>query len=169
MFFTKTHKYHFSIPKEDLKNRLLGNHVKIHNLDFEVFEKEDSLHIIPPAEQVEAIKTLPITNVNMKEEGNSKTRVVITSKMREFDAGGPMLIVIFCTFMFAASMVLLYVGGDPLVTYFLLGISVFIFTIFYIRLQLGYFDYVRKVRDYVKSKAEPVAANVNIKAPLIPA
>ena len=160
MIFTSTRNYRFQVPKEELKNRLIGNHVKIHNLDFEVFEQEGALRIVPHAEQVETIKTLPITNVDMTQEGD-KTRVTITSKMREFDAGGPMLIVVFCAFMFAASMVLLYVGGEPLVTYTLLGISLGIFTIFWIRLQMGYFDYVRKVRSYIKSKADFSGARVN--------
>jgi hypothetical protein len=169
MFFTRTHSYKFSIPKEDLKNRLIGNHVKIHNLDFEVFEEGQKLRIIPHAEQVEAIKTLPITDVDMNEEGN-KTKVTITSKMREFDAGGPMLIMVFCSFMFVAAMVLYILAVEPVVMYILLGMSLFIFTVFCIRLQMGYFDYVRKVREYVKNKAEgvtPKASTMNV--PILPA
>ena len=98
MFFTRTHRYNFPISKEDLKNRLIGKHVKIHNLDFEVMEKDNSISIIPHAEQVETIKTLPITKVVLKEVGG-KTSVTITSKIRKLDAGGPFLVVIFCGFM----------------------------------------------------------------------
>ena len=153
MFFTRTQRFLSSVPKEDFKSRLIGNHVKIHDLDFEVTEKDQLLRIIPHAEQVNAIKTLPITHVDVKEAGN-KTNIVVTCKMRRFDAGGPMLVVLFCTFLFLASIVLLYVGGEPSITYTLLSISVLIFTVFWVRLEMGYFDYVRKIRAHVKSKLE---------------
>ena len=152
MFFTRTQKYHFPIPKNDLKNRLIGKHVKIHNLDFEVFEDGPMLHIIPHAEQVQAIKTLPVTSVKLLEEGNN-TKVVIKSKMRKLDSGGPFLIVIFCTFFFLASFILLYVGGERTITYTMLSIASFIVVLFSYRMQTGYFDYVRKVRSYVKNRA----------------
>jgi len=166
MFFTRTHNFNFPGSKEELKNRLMGKHVKIHNLDFEVLEEDNKLSIIPHAEQVEAIKTLPVTTVDIKDDG-SKTKVVITSRLRPFDSGGPMLVMIFCIFMFAASIVLLYVGNEPLITYTLLGISLFIFTTFWIRMQMGYFDYVRKIRAYVKSKGNPVTSEINV--PVLPA
>ncbi len=167
--FTKTRSYKFPVSRQDLKNRLIGNHVKIHNLDFEVFEEDQKLRIIPHAEQEEAIKTLPITDVEMREEGGS-TKVIVTSKMREFDAGGPMLIMVFCSFMFAASMVLFFLKVEPIVMYILLGMSVFIFSVFCIRLQMGYYDYVRKVQEYVKNKAEGVDTNTsNMNAPVLTA
>ena len=159
MFFTRTHTFQFSIPKEELKSRLIGRHVKIHNLDFEIFEKENKLSIVPHAEQVDAIKTLPITSVVFNQAGD-KTKVVVTSKMRQIDSGGPFLIIIFCLFMFAASLILLQVGNESGIAYTLLGISVAIFTIFCIRMQMGYFDYVRKIRSYVKSNAEPGFASM---------
>lgn len=157
MFFTRTHSFHYNGSKEELQNRLMGKHVKIHNLDFEVLEEEGKVSIIPHAEQVDAIKTLPITTVDMRDEGG-KTKVIVTSKLRPFDSGGPMLVMIFCIFMFAASIVLLYVGNEPLITYTMLGISLFIFAAFWIRMQMGYFDYVRKIRAYVKSKGTPATA-----------
>ncbi len=152
MFFTRTQRFHSNVRKEDLKRRLVGNHVKIHDLDFEVTEKDHMLRIIPHAEQVNAIKTLPITHVDVKEKGD-KTNIVVTSKMRKFDAGGPQLVIIFCTFLLLASMVLLYVG-EPSIAYTLMGISVGIFSIFWVRMEMGYFDYVRKIRAHVKSKLE---------------
>jgi hypothetical protein len=159
MFFTRTHTFHFPLSKEELKNRLVGKHVRIHNLDFEVLEIDDKLSIIPHAEQVEVIKTLPITTVVFKEEGN-KTKVVVTSKMRQLDSGGPFLIVIFCSFMFIASLILFNLGTERGVAYTLFGISIFIISLFCIRMQMGYFDYVRKVRVYVKSKADPVISGL---------
>jgi hypothetical protein len=153
MFFKRTHRYLSSLPKDVFKKQLNGNHVKIHDLDFEVLEKGHALSIIPHAERVDSIKTLPITHVDIKAEGN-KTKVVITSKMRKIDSGGPQLVLIFCAFMFAASFILFYVGGEKMITYTLLGISSLTFIIFYVRMQMGYFDYVRKINTYIKSKLE---------------
>lgn len=48
---------------------------------------------------------------------------------------------------------LLYVG-EPSIAYTLMGASVGIFTIFWVRMEMGYFDYVRKIRAHVKSKLE---------------
>ena len=151
MFFTRTHQYNCPIPKDDFKNLLIGKHVRIHNLDFEVLEKDHMLSIIPHAEQVDAIKTLPITHVIFKDAGD-KTHVIITSKMRKIDVGGPQIIVIFCAFLLATAIVLHYTSNEPILSYLLFGTSVVIFMLFWIRLQIGYFDYVRKVRAYVKSK-----------------
>ncbi len=153
MFFTKTKRYEGSIPKQDLKTRLIGNHVKIHDMDFEVYEKENSLRIIPHAEQTESIKTLPITRVEINEEGN-KMNVVVTSKMRKLDSGGPILIMFFCIFLILASVILMAVDGEPKLIYSLLGAGSGIFIIFFVRMQMGYFDYVRKIRSYVKSQME---------------
>jgi len=154
MIFTTTHSYDSSIPNEDLINRLNGNHLHIHNLDFEVLEKDHSLSIIPHAEEESAIKTLPITQVDVKKDGN-KTKVIITSKMRKIDSGGPMLVMLFCSFLFLASFASLYVGRERQITYALLGIGLSIFIAFCVRMQTGYFDYVRKIHNYVKSNLGP--------------
>ena len=153
MLCTKTQRFHSSIAKEDFIHQMTGKHVSIHNMDFEVVEKEDSLTIIPHAEQEEAIKTLPITKVDLKKNGNEMD-VVVTSKMRKLDLGGPLLVVIFCTFLLLISFVLLYVQRQAQITYTLIGISTLIFSVFYIRMQMGYYDYVRKISSYVKSKLE---------------
>jgi hypothetical protein len=159
MLFTRTHEYLFNLPKEHLKYRLIGNCVKIHNLDFEVYEKEHAVHIIPHADNLTSIKTLPVTRVAMSEEGN-KTKVVITSHMRKIDSGGPFLIIIFCLFLAIASCVLLYVGSEPLISYALGGASVVIFLLFMISMQMGYFDYIRKIRAYIKFKGDQITTDV---------
>ena len=154
MLFSRTYKYKSSLPIEDIKNRLMGKHVKVHNLDFEVFEKDSSLRIIPHAEQVETIKTLPITHVDFRGKGN-QTQVIISSKMRKIDQGGPMLIVGFCTFMLIGALFALFAGKGEFMmyTYTLFGISLLIFLVFWVRMESGYFDYVRKIRDYIKKQS----------------
>ena len=142
------------MPIEDIKSRLVGKHVKVHNMDFEVFEKDRVLRIIPHAEQENTIKTLPITHVELEGKGN-KTQVVINSKMRKIDSGGPLLIVIFCTFMLIAAALFFVFGEEEYLsfTYTLLAISIAIFLIFWVRMEKGYFDYVRKIRDYIKKQS----------------
>ncbi len=166
MFFTRTHKYYLTIPKEEFKNRLVGKHVKIHDLDFEVIEDDYSLTIIPHTEQVNAIKTLPITYVDIKEE-NSKTKVTVTSEMRKVDAGGPQLIMVFCTFLAIASVVLFFTASEIKITLTFAGISALIFTVFWFRMQTGYFDYVRKIRAYVKSKDSAVNSVSEMKTAMV--
>ena len=153
MFFTRTHKYNCPIHEDDFKNRLIGKHVRIHNLDFEVLGSDHALSIIPHAEQINAITTLPITKVVFTDKGD-KTNVVITSEMRKIDEGGPQIIMIICSFLFVGAIVLFFAGIiEPVFAYMLLGAGVLIFTIFWVRLERGYFDYVRKIRTYVKNKA----------------
>ena len=154
MLFSRTYRYSSTMPIEDIKSRLVGKHVKVHNMDFEVFEKDRVLRIIPHAEQENTIKTLPITHVEFEGKGN-KTQVVINAKMRKIDSGGPLLIIIFCTFMLIAAA-LFFVFGDKeylSFTYTLLTISLAIFLVFWVRMEQGYFDYVRKIRDYIKKQS----------------
>jgi hypothetical protein len=138
---------------EDIKNKLIGKHVKVHNLDFEVFEKDRIIRVIPHAEQVTDIKTLPITHIELDNNGG-QTNITISSKMRQIDSGGPILVVIFCFFLLIAGAIS-FVAGKGMLTYAYLfgGAGVAIFLIFWIRMERGYFDYVRKVRDYIKTQS----------------
>jgi len=160
MLFTKTSRYQFSVPKEHLRYRLLGNNLTIHNMNFEVLERDHALHIIPNGEDLSKPKALPIAQVDLKEDGR-KTNVVVTTSMRQHDSGGPLLVLLFCSFLFIASFILLYIGKDPMLTWFLWGTSGIIFAILIIRLQMGYFSYVRKIRTYVRVKGDQVAADVH--------
>jgi len=154
MFFTKTRNFNSPVPKAELKKRLMGSHVKIHNLDFEIVERDGSLLIIPHAEQEESIKTLPITHVDVEDRGGQSS-VRVSSKMRKVDQGGPQIVLLFCIFIFIAAFVLHLVdkSDDWTVSFILLGADLLIFSFFLYRLQTGYFDYVRKVRAYVMDKA----------------
>jgi hypothetical protein len=154
MLFSRTYRYQSAMPVDDIKNRLLGKHVKIHNLDFEIYEKDRMLRIIPHAEQVTDIKTLPITHIEFSDKGD-KTQVVISSKIRKIDQGGPTILMIFVCCMLIGAILFFLLGKDeglPL-CYTLLGIALIIFSIFWVRMQSGYFDYVRKIRNYVKQES----------------
>jgi hypothetical protein len=154
MFFTRTYRYDSAKSADDIKHSLLGKHVRIHNLDFEIFEKDRSLRIIPHAEQETNVKTLPITHIELQGEGE-KTKVIISSKMRKIDSGGPMLILIFCSFMLIGSVMFFLFGQTEYATYTytLLALSLLLFSIFWLRMERGYFDYIRKIRDYVKTES----------------
>ncbi len=88
--------------------------------------------------------------MDLKEVGG-KTKVVIGSKMRRIDAGGPLLIITFCVFLVLAALDLMYFEREPKATYTLLGIGAIIFGVLYVRLQMGYFDYVRKINLRIKA------------------
>ena len=154
MLFSRTYRYQSAMPIEDIKSRLLGKHMRVHDMDFEVYEKDLMLRIIPHAEQETTIKTLPITHVELKGSG-SKTQVVISSKMRKIDSRGPLLIVIFCTFMLIAALLFFLFGKQEYLsfTYTLLGISIAIFIVFWMRMETGYFDNIRKIRDHIKTQS----------------
>jgi len=154
MIFSRTYRYTSAASEEDLKGRLLGKHMKIHDMDFEVSEKGKMLKIIPHAEQETGIRTLPITHVEFKGKGAGKTQVVVTAKMRKIDSGGPLLIMVFVGIMVAAALLMLVIDGvDRTYVYAFGAIGLLIFSIFWTRMQTGYFDYVRKIRDYIKKQA----------------
>jgi hypothetical protein len=144
------------VPVEDMKSRLLGKHVQIHKLDFEIQEKEDAtLQITPHTEQVEAIKTLPVTDVEFQEKGDN-TNVTLRFKLRATDAGGPYLLIVFCFLMLIVGS-LFYTLGDGKKEYsttawVMFGISALTFVVFWLRMETGYFDYIRKIRSYVKKQ-----------------
>ncbi len=155
MIFKRTYRYNTALTADEVKHRLVGKHIQVHQLDFEVLEKEKMLKIIPHAEEVNGIRTLPITHIQMEAKGNNRTKVVITSKPRKIDAGGPYLIVIFCMFCIIGASVLYVMNPNesyaPPIA--MVGIGLLIFIVFWLRMETGYFDYTRKIRDYVKQHA----------------
>jgi len=152
MLFSRHYRFSTSMPEDQIKKRLIGQHVKIHNMDFEIYDKERMVKIIPHAEQETNIKTLPITHVEFRGKSGT-TEVHVSSKMRKIDKGGPMILLVFCFFMLAAALVMLLSikEGFEEFAFPMLGVSLLVFIIFWIRLERGYFDYIRKIRDYVKS------------------
>src|SRR5690554_1945746 len=113
MIFNRTYRYQTAFTIEEIKQRLNKNrNLKLNNQDFEISEKENMLRIIPNAEHVREIKTLPITHINSKGNGQKGTKIIISSTPRRIDAGGPYLIVIFCMFLiFGAGIIYLVSPG----------------------------------------------------------
>ena len=155
MFFSRKYRYTSALSEAEMRSKLLGQHMSLHNLDFEVIENDAHyLRIVPHAEQVTEVKTLPITRVNFKPAGGGKTQVLIYSHMRRIDSGGPMLVVIFCIFMLIAAALGHFLSSEDYDAYTLplFGLGALIFIIMWIRLESGYFDYVRKIRDHIKQQ-----------------
>ena len=155
MLFSRHSRFQTSMPVEDIKQRLIGKHVRVHNLDFEIYEKEHMIKIIPHAEQEMGIRTLPITHIEFNGKG-AKTEVRISSKMRKIDKGGPMILLTFCLFMMIAALIMLLSikeEGFEIYAFPMLGVSLLVFIIFWIRLESGYFDYIRKIREFVKRQS----------------
>ena len=155
MLFTRSSRYRSPLSIEAIKQKLLGQHMKIHNLDFEVTEKDgNTLRIIPHAEQIESIKTLPITHVDFSGEGN-QTKLRISSKMRRIDKGGPILITAFCAVLLGIGIFFQVQSSEETSAYvpYFLGLGLLIFIIFWWRMESGYFDYVRKIRNYIKKES----------------
>lgn len=154
MIFNRTYRFRTNLSISEIKERLLHQHFKVHDMDFEVSEKQQMIKVIPHAENVEGIKTLPITHIEMQGMGNGDTRVKMFTKPRKIDAGGPYMIVIFCLFCVigASLFYLLNNTGSLLPSLVMVGVAVVIFILFWYRMEAGYFDYVRKIKHYVHGK-----------------
>lgn len=149
---------YFSIESKksvaQLQKDLLGKHLKVHDLDFEVVERDGTIKILPHAENDDHIYTLPITKLKLVDKQGGSTIKGIC-KPRRIDIGGPYLLMIFITFAIIAALALLKYGEGNYNTsaYILLGISAVTYLILFFRMQKGYFDYIRKIKAWTKAQA----------------
>lgn len=152
MIFKRTYRLSSSKSLDEIKKSLVGNKVDVHQLSFEIIDKENMLKIIPHAEHDEKLRILPITHLVISGSGNN-TKVKMSSKPRRTDVGGPNLLVIFCIFIFVAALWMFLAKRDQMffASIVLGSIGLLVFVIFWIKMEAGYFDYVRKLRDFVKS------------------
>ncbi len=154
MIFNRNYNFSSSKKISTIKQNLLGKHLQLHSLDFEILEKEGNLKIIPHAENTERMLTLPIANIFFKEK-NSKTYVNIETHPRRIDVGGPYILMAMCFAIFMAGFLMsLYGGVDQSSTSkIMMAIGLAVFAIFWVRMELGYFDYVRKIKNWIKQQA----------------
>jgi hypothetical protein len=155
MIFRRYYTLQSKKNAEDLRQLLLGQHLKVHVLDFEVMDRDGDLKIIPHAEDEDHIYTLPITRLRMVNDANGGCTIKMMSKPRRIDIGGPYLVMIFVVFALLAALLVYFFGQGKYnnTAYILSGISLLVFLLLWFRLEKGYFDYIRKVKDWVKSKA----------------
>jgi len=148
MLFSRSYRLSTNKSVDSIKSILIGKHFKVHNLDFEIYERDKFIKIIPHAEKERDIKTLPITHMELEGKGDT-TQVKVSYKIRKIDQGGPYLIVTFCLFMLIGAIAFYYVNEINL-TYVLLGLCLVIFGVFWVKMRSGYFDYASKIKSYVK-------------------
>lgn len=154
MLFIKRFTIESKKSSSQLKSELVGKHLKVHDLDFEVSQKENDLKIIPHAEYEDHIYTLPITKLKLIDKQGG-TIIKGICKPRRIDIGGPYLLMIFIVFaVIAAIALILYGDGDyNLSAYILLGISIATYALLFFRMEQGYFDYIRKIKQWTKAQA----------------
>jgi hypothetical protein len=154
MIFRKYHSFHSNKKPEELLKYIAGQHLQVHGLDFEIYPREDGhmLKIIPHAENDEDFRTIPITHLTFKPSSSGGCKVSMMSKPRKIDAGGPTILVVFLVLAFCGGLAI-YIGQVQeymMAGYGLMGIALVIFLIFWYRLQRGYYDYIRKIKSWVK-------------------
>jgi len=138
---------------EDIKSTLNGQFFDVHNLQFEISEKDSLLRIIPHTENEEKLRILPITHIEMNPQG-AHTQVYMKSKPRKIDIGGPYLILVFCLFLVLCGAYLYIFQQEEmfLPSMIMMGLGLLIVLILWLNLERGYFDYIRKQRSFIKSK-----------------
>lgn len=155
MFFNRSYRFSSTQPADSLRQKLLGRRTTVHGLDFEIVDTDHGLRVVPHAEEVEAVKTLPVTRVQFKTR-NNKTDVTLFAHMRRIDLGGPLLVAFFALFMILAGTIGYLRSQEEysLYTLPLIGIGIVVLAVMWIRLETGYFVYVRKVRDFIKAQVK---------------
>ncbi|KXK42680.1 MAG: hypothetical protein UZ11_BCD004001153 [Bacteroidetes bacterium OLB11] len=129
MIFRRSYTFNTNKDADKLKSALLGKHLSIHNIDFEIFDKDGAVKVIPHAENDETVHTLPITELKFSQQGKN-TIIKMKSKPRRIDIGGIQLTLAFSFFLFLASIVIFLSLKNSYsnVSYILFGLS---FVIFY--------------------------------------
>ena len=95
MLFSRKYKFSSNSRLTEVKNRLLGKHTTVHNFDFEIYEDDDLLHIVPNRElRDDDGSVLPVMHLKLN-EANQQTDVQVVSELRAQDAGGPYLVLVF--------------------------------------------------------------------------
>lgn len=155
MIFRRSYSLNSNLSKSEIQQKLSGKHFDVHNLDFEIMERDGILKVIPHTELADDDKvyTLPITHINMSESG-SKTHIRLNFKPRRIDIGGPTIGLIF-VLVFLAIGIALYMHDKEsykIESMVLMGLGSVLLVGFFYRMNKGYFDYIRKIKAWVKSK-----------------
>lgn len=151
MIFNRSFTLKSKSDSSTIRKKLVGQHLQVHKIDFEVFDKDNVVRIIPHAEDHDEVLTLPITRLDF-DESPQGSRISIKSHPRKIDVGGPYLLVIICILAILGGTALLNSPTYRMIgSFFLIG-AILTLAIFWIKMELGYFDYVRKIKNWVKSQ-----------------
>ena len=159
--FTRTHRYVFSIPKELLQYRLIGNNISVRGLVFRVSEEDHALSILPYTEDRNSAHAFPATELQLEDDGNN-TQVVITSSIRKVDSGLPLLLSMLCSVLLVAAVLVLYFAHEPVVAVAMCACTLLLLLFLFIHLQKGYFGYVRELHSYIKHTGDQITKDVRL-------
>lgn len=155
MIFRRSYTLNSNLSPTEIKNKLGGKHFDVHNLDFEVMERDGILKVIPHTELAgdDKVYTLPITHI-LTNKSDSGSGIKLKFKPRRIDIGGPTIGLIF-VLVFIALGIALYINdakGYKVESLVLMGLGGVLLVGFFYRMNQGYFDYIRKIKAWVKSK-----------------
>ncbi len=153
MIFRRSHTINVNISKDEIRKKLIGKHFDVHGLDFEVMEKDGTMKVIPHTELAEEkVYTLPITHLRVVEK-NGKNQIKMKFKPRRIDIGGPTIALFFIVFIMIAGITMYMSGEDDykMASFGMVGFGLLMLVFFGLRMNAGYFDYIRKIRSWVKS------------------
>jgi hypothetical protein len=153
MIFNRTYRLSSNKTTNDLKQHLNGQHIQIHGYDFETIQKENIIKIIPHAENTNKVTTLPISNLSFVQKSN-KTFIKMETHPRRIDVGGPYILLLLTSAIFFVGFLMGLYGGTEQSnsSKMMMGIGLAIFILFWIKMEIGYFDYVRKLKKWVVEK-----------------
>lgn len=155
MLFSRQFQFKCSENAEKINRHFEGKHLMIHQLDFEVINEGDHLKVIPHTENSEQIFTLPITKIIVRE--NDKGSIVkLKFTPRLIDIGGPYLLLLFIGFAFIAGVMLLWYETNKQTAFILIGMALGTFALMWYRMERGYFDYIRKIKKWIKTNTQVI-------------
>ncbi len=157
MVFDKTYKIPLEVSPEVFKERILGEHFKVHHLDFEVYdhvEEDGIIKIFPHSESVSRTTTLPITHLTIvKDNSGSGNYIKAYFHIRKIDKGLPL----FFLLLFLGTLIVGIIGlnNEALARtskiFLIIGAIGTILT--FLKLNKGYYDYIRKIKAWVETHA----------------
>ncbi|MBP6456725.1 MAG: hypothetical protein KA275_08355 [Chitinophagaceae bacterium] len=153
MFFNYSKTFNTRHKINEIKSNILGAHFSVHDLDFEIGEKDGIVKVIPHTENAEdRIYTLPITHLHFIETSNG-TSIKMKCKPRRIDIGGITLLLLFSIILILVGFALLNISkpGNETLFYIIFFGGVLLYFFFWWRLHIGYFDYIKKIKAWVNS------------------
>lgn len=154
--YEKKIKIPIEVDKDTFYSRIMGKKFHVHDLEFEVYSKRNDrgeVKIIPHAENVNRTTTLPITLVTVNETSDPPY-VLAHYHMRSIDIGLPKFLTIFFAGMFIIGVIAYFSSvGFRSTGLIFAGISIVGFLIMLLKLNKGYYDYIRKIHHWLEAQA----------------